>query len=199
MFVNQREELFRRIMQFYNCSRKAAKQLVIKHLHGGKVRQWLVDWKIADDICARIAQSGHCRIVMDLETESADIAAFFLDSFPEFKTLLDTIQAQERANSVQPRNMSGPMTALAHGLATFEDRLLKHLHVQLQIVEAVDVTECSTLQRFHQVPMLGSRQFEVRLLCHAVLLLTPRTKLSVASPACSPSAALRQLRCLAER
>lgn len=132
MFVHQREELFRRIMQFYNCSRKAAKQLVIKHLHGGKVRQWLVDWKIAEDICARVAQSGHCRIVMDLETESADIAAFFLDSFPEFKSLLEKIQAQERANGVQPRNMSGPMTALAHGLATFEDRLLKHLETFLR-------------------------------------------------------------------
>eukprot|EP01046_Picozoa_sp_COSAG06_P027748 COSAG06_NODE_2467_length_6812_cov_3.322211_1_plen_222_part_00 len=122
----------RRIMQFYNCSRKAAKQLVIKHLHGGKVRQWLVDWKIADDICARTAQSGHCKIVMDLERESAAVAKFFLKNYPEFQQLLEQIQEQERANRVESHNMSGPMTALAHGLATFEDRLLKHLETFLR-------------------------------------------------------------------
>jgi effector-binding domain-containing protein len=111
MFVHQRQQLMRRIMQFYNCSRKAAKQLVIKHLHGGKVRQWLVDWKIADDICARTAQSGHCKIVMDLERESTAVAEFFLKNYPEFQQLLEQIQEQERANGVEAHNMSGPMTA----------------------------------------------------------------------------------------
>ena len=69
---------------------------------------------------------------MDLERESAAVAEFFLKNYPEFQQLLEQIQEQERSNGVEAHNMSGPMTALAHGLATFEDRLLKHLETFLR-------------------------------------------------------------------
>jgi hypothetical protein len=127
MYVNQRDQILGRLMQFYDCSRKAAKELILKHLHGGKVNKWLSDWNIRDDICARAAREGHSRIVVDLERESKAIAEFFVDSFPEFGELLERILTQERANGVAAHNQSTIMTALAHGLATFEDRLLTKL------------------------------------------------------------------------
>jgi hypothetical protein len=120
IFVSQWEQMLSHLRQFYDCSRAAAKQLVLKHLHGGKVGKWLTDWSIRDDICARAARDGHSRVVIDLERESAAIADFFVASFPEFGDLLERIVVQERANGVAPHNQSTTMTALAHGLATLE-------------------------------------------------------------------------------
>jgi hypothetical protein len=40
-------------MQFYECDRHAAKNLALKHLHGGKVRKWSTDFNISDDVHVR--------------------------------------------------------------------------------------------------------------------------------------------------
>ena len=69
-------------MRFYECDRHAAKNLVLKHLHGGKVRKWLTDFNISKDVCAKVAKAGHHRIVTSLEKECEEITKFFMDTFP---------------------------------------------------------------------------------------------------------------------
>jgi hypothetical protein len=114
-------------MQFYECDRHAAKNLVLKHLHGGKVRKWLTDFNISKDVCAKVAKVDHHRIVTSLEKECEDITKFFMDTFPEFKDLLQQIHRKQRADGVLDKNLKRDVTALAHGLATFEDRLIRSL------------------------------------------------------------------------
>ena len=46
----------------------------------------------------------HSRIVVDLERESKAIAEFFVESFPEFRELLERILTQERADGVATHN-----------------------------------------------------------------------------------------------
>eukprot|EP01043_Picozoa_sp_COSAG02_P077345 COSAG02_NODE_16882_length_1047_cov_18.109705_1_plen_124_part_00 len=67
-----------------------------------------------------------------MKKETKAIATFFISKFPEFGELLERIQAREIHNGVHEHNRSDIKTALAHGLATFEDRLLRHLETFLK-------------------------------------------------------------------
>jgi hypothetical protein len=126
-FVFEREKMLGELMRFYECDRHAAKNLVLKHLHGGKVRKWLTDFNISKDVCAKVAKVDHHWIVTSLEKECDRITKFFMDTFPEFKDLLQQIHRKQRADGVLDKDLKGDVTALAHGLATFEDRLLRSL------------------------------------------------------------------------
>ena len=126
-----RGDMLRQLMRFYECSYEAAKRLVLRHVHLGGVKNWMEEEGIRDDICARVGRTGHCTIVTALKKESRAIADFFISKFPEFQELLERIQTREISNGVEEKNRSDIKTALAHGLATFEDRLLRHLETFL--------------------------------------------------------------------
>jgi hypothetical protein len=54
-------------MQFYECDRHAAKNLALKHLHGGKVRKWSTDFNISDDVHvrAKVARTDNHRMATE--------------------------------------------------------------------------------------------------------------------------------------
>eukprot|EP01046_Picozoa_sp_COSAG06_P046634 COSAG06_NODE_6634_length_2846_cov_15.101929_4_plen_531_part_00 len=127
-YVQDRDLVLDDIKAFYDCTRDDAKTLVLRYLHGGKVNKWLSDAGIRDELCAKAAREGHCPVVMQLETECKQVCKFFLDTFPQFKSLLDQINAKRVSEGKDPK---GAASGLAHGLQDLEDRLLQRLETFL--------------------------------------------------------------------
>jgi hypothetical protein len=126
--VNDRESVLGEIRDFFGCTRKAAKQLVLKHLHGGKLNQtWYDAFQVSQ--ANRLKQANEpLQLIADMAAEAKAVRDVFLDTFPEYRLLLDDINVRRRASY---QDLKDEWSALAWGLQTLEDKLLQHLETFL--------------------------------------------------------------------
>ena len=112
------------VAQFYQCSEKAAKQLLIKHWMGGRVGKWLKDFEISEDICARVARDGHHPLVVRLEDAAPQVRDLMIAKVPDLEPFLQRVNEERRRAGEEPKTR---YTALSYGLQTVEDKLLTKL------------------------------------------------------------------------
>jgi hypothetical protein len=142
--VKDREKLLSEIMAFFSCTRKAAKQLVLKHIHGGKLnRKWFDAFGVPSANRLKHAEEP-LHLIREMEDESELVRDFFLGKFPKFTNLLTDINQRRIACGQTPKD---EWSALAHGLQTLEDKLLQHLETFLvQLDYQVDSYEFDGLK-----------------------------------------------------
>jgi hypothetical protein len=119
--TEDKDEVRKDVARFYGCTVKAAKNLLLKHWMGGKVNKWLRDFKISQDVCARVARDGHHPIVPRLEAAAPRVCTMMINSIAPLRPFLEHVNEERSRAGQEPKT---EYTALSYGLQTIEDKLL---------------------------------------------------------------------------
>jgi hypothetical protein len=126
--TQDKDTLRQEVARFYECNVKAAKNLLLKHWMGGRVPQWLKDFHISDDVCARTSRDGHHPIVPRLEDAAPKVLTLMLDKIAPLRPFLERVNEQRSRAHRAPKT---EYTALSYGLQTIECNLLRETERQL--------------------------------------------------------------------
>ena len=101
-YCHNTSECRQSIRNFYDCSKKAAKQLFLSLLNGGDVPKWMYDFKISRRLQAdlREGRSEHPGIVQQLRTEYATIQRIM---FKKYQRQVDLLMGQIKRDCPQKR------------------------------------------------------------------------------------------------
>ena len=140
-----RENMLTSIMNYYCVSRKAAKNCILAHCHGGKMdgrrwvdvsgqeqhTGWVNDWDVSDSVRVKVSREGHLDIVDAIAVEAELLCESLLKAFPEFAQTLAQVNVRLPENKRKTGRM-GQYSALSYLMATLEDELLQNLETFLQ-------------------------------------------------------------------
>ena len=105
---------------------------------GDKLGRRYAEWAVSDDVRVKVSRDGHLPLVVAFQGECGIISDRLLQAYPEFKDVLDEVNARLPEGARAKREIA----ALSHLMATLEDGLLmaleKFLHTEGYDVDSLE-------------------------------------------------------------